>query len=204
MFFKSRYPVIALSAALALVVIAALISFGGTRSGQPVTSSGVGPVLADFQLIDQKGAVFRKANVLGKPSAFFFGFTNCPDVCPTMLSSITAHLGKLGADGDRINFVFVSVDPARDTPEVIDAYLTEFDPRIRGISGQKPQLDKLTKSLGIYYAKVDTGGASYSVDHSALIVLLDSRGQFFGTIAYDEGADVALMKLQRLADEGYR
>lgn len=204
MLFKSRYPVIALGVVLALVVIAAMVSLGGRKVGQPSASSGIGPVVAEFQLEDQKGAPFRKADILGKPSALFFGFTNCPDVCPTMLASITSYLGKLGPDADRINVVFVSVDPERDTAQVIDEYLSGFDPRIRGITGQKPELDKLTRSLGIYYAKVETGGASYSVDHSALIVLLDSKGQFFGTIAYDEGADVALMKLKRLANEGYR
>lgn len=204
MLFKSRYPLIALGAVLVLLAVGGMLSISGKQSGQPVKSSGTGPVIADFNLVDQSGAAFRKQDVLGKPSAIFFGFTFCPDVCPTMLASITSYMGKLGPDADRLNVVFVSVDPDRDTPDVIKSYLASFDPRIRGISGKKEQLDLLTKSLGIYYAKVETGGSSYSVDHSALVVLLDSKGQFFGTIAFDEGKDAALMKLKRLASEGYR
>jgi protein SCO1/2 len=202
--FKSRYPLILLAMIVALVALLAYAGGRSPKSGVPSSTGSGGPLVGDFRLTDQNGRPFGKPDLLGKPSALFFGFTFCPDVCPTMLASMTAHMSKLGADADRLNVVFVSVDPERDTTEVIKAYLSSFDSRIRGLTGEKSQLDLLTKSLGIFYAKVDTGGASYSVDHSALIVLLDSHGQFFGTIAYDESPDVALMKLKRVVSEGYR
>ncbi len=200
----SRYPLIALGIGLALL----LFFLVGTPS-QPVRDtralgSGQGPEIAAFTLMDQTGAPISKTNVLGKPSVFFFGFTFCPDVCPTTLASMTSYLQQLGPDADRINAYFVSVDPERDTVEILGAYLSSYDPRIRGITGDRAEIEKLTKSLGIYHKKVDTGGGSYTVDHSALIIQLDARGRFFGTIAYEEAPQVAVEKLQRLAREGSR
>lgn len=145
-----------------------------------------------------------KSDVLGRPSIWLFGFTNCPDVCPTMLASLSAVLAKAEFAKDKVGVYFVSVDPERDTPAVLKSYLRSFDARIRGVTGDPSEIRKLTKSLAIYHAKVETGGGVYSVDHSAIAVLLDSHGSYFGTIAYDEAQDTALAKVHRLAVEGYR
>ena len=201
---RSRYPLIALSAGL--LVLLAFLLFG---TGKPGSGSGPsrvmqGPEVADFTLVDHTGALVGKKDILGKPAVLFFGFTYCPDVCPTTLASMTSYLKQLGDDGDKIGAYFISVDPARDTPDVLKAYLSSFDPRIRGLTGEPAEISKLTKSLGIYFKKVDTGGASYTVDHSALIVQLDSKGLFFGTIAYEEAPQAAMDKLRRLAKDGYR
>lgn len=201
---NSRYPLIALVVSLVLLIVLVFMS-QGERSPAPTRAvSGAGPEIADFSLVDQTGAAISKKDVLGRPSVVFFGFTFCPDVCPTTLASMTSYLKQLGPDGDRIGAFFISVDPERDTPEVLASYLASFDPRIRGVTGQPEEIAKLTKSLGIYHKKVDTGGGSYTVDHSALIVQLDSQGRFFGTIAYEESPQVAMDKLRRLAKEGYR
>lgn len=204
MFFKPRIIV------LWGLALAGLIAFGGLMASReaerpaPFISGTGGPQLAAFDLVDQNGVRVQKGDLLGKPAVLFFGFTFCPDVCPTTLAAMTSDLAKLGPEADRIATFFVSVDPARDTPAVMKAYLEPFDARIRGLTGDPAQVAALARPLGIYFAKVDTGGGSYTVDHSALMVLLDSRGQFFGTVAYDEARDVAVMKLQRLAREGYR
>lgn len=193
--------------AIGAIAVLAVISFilANNSSRQTVEQpQGGGPVIAEFQLTDQNGKTVTKNDILGRPSLFFFGFTFCPDVCPTMLASMTASLGKLGSKSDKLGVYFVSVDPERDTPAVLKAYLSSFDPRIRGLTGTPSQIAALAKSLGIYHAKVDTGGGSYSIDHSAMLIQLDSRGQFFGTIAFDESPDAALAKLERLVDEGVR
>lgn len=199
-----RYPLIALVVCLVLLLGLLFTGSGGPRNkAAPVTAWG-GPEIASFSLIDQAGAPISKKDVLGKPAVLFFGFTYCPDVCPTTLASMTSYLKQLGPDADRIGAFFVSVDPERDTPKVLASYLASFDPRIRGVTGKPEEIAKLTKSLGIYFKKVDAGGGSYTVDHSALIVQLDSQGRFFGTIAYEEDRQAALDKLRRLAREGYR
>jgi protein SCO1/2 len=200
----SRYPLIALVVSLFLLLVLMFMSSGERSSTSTRAVSGTGPEIAAFSLTDQTGAAISKKDVLGRPAVLFFGFTFCPDVCPTTLASMTSYLKQLGPDADRIGAFFISVDPERDTPEVLASYLASFDPRIRGVTGQPDEIARLTKSLGIYHKKVDTGGGSYTVDHSALIVQLDSQGRFFGTIAYEESPQVAMDKLRRLAKEGYR
>jgi len=200
----SRYPLIALGVGLAVLLFYFLNMQGGSGQGARPMGASQGPEIADFALVDQTGEAVSKQDVLGKPAVLFFGFTFCPDVCPTTLASMTSYLQQLGPDADRLGVFFVSVDPERDTVDVIKSYLSSYDPRIRGITGERPEIEKLTKSLGIYHKKVDTGGGSYTVDHSALIIQLDAKGRFFGTIAYEEPEQVAMDKLRRLSREGYR
>ena len=200
----ARNPLLALVGLLAFVSLAIAIGYlqtGGAPA--PVVAQG-GPKIAPFHLLDQNGKAVSEKDVIGRPAALLFGFTYCPDICPTMLASLTGSLSKLGTDADQLGVYFVSVDPERDTTAVLKSYLAAFDPRIRGLTGSTEQIAILAKSLGIYHAKVDSGGGRYSVDHSALIVLLDDRGQFFGTVAFDESADTAVAKLKRLVKEGKR
>jgi protein SCO1/2 len=204
MLFKTRYPLIALIMSVLLLGVGILVGYMRSEPTARNVETRGGPVLGEFSLKDQNGAAVTKASLVGKPSLIFFGFTFCPDICPTTLANTTALLAKVPEAGPAVGVYFVSVDPERDTPEVMKSYLSSFDPRIRGLTGELSEISKLTKSLGIYFAKVDTGGGSYSVDHSALTVLLDSHGQFFGTIAYDETQETAVAKLKRLIKEGTR
>ncbi len=202
MTFKVHWRGWVLVAVLAFLALGAGIGY--LRSGLPPTSAGVqdGPVIAPFHLVDQNNAPVSQSDVLGRPAALFFGFTYCADVCPTTLATLTASMAKMGAAADRIGVFFVSVDPERDTPAVLKIFLAPFDARIRGLTGAPGQIAALTKSLGIYHEKVDTGKGSYSVDHTALIVMLDAQGRFQSTIAFGEPAEAALAKLNRLAREG--
>lgn len=192
-----RYGAVALIAVLVLGSLA--VGLGWLQSGPRVTPAAGGPVIARFNLIDQKNQAVSERDVLGRPSVMFFGFTYCPEVCPTTLASLTALLGKLGADANRLGAFFVTVDPERDTPDELKKYLSPFDPRIRGLTGAPDQIAVLGKSLGVYYAKVPTEGGGYTMDHTASVFLLDAQGRFVGTIAYGEGDKAALAKLQRLA-----
>ena len=204
MLFRARYPLMALAIVLVFVIVGVFIGWLQSRPDASQTKASGGPVIAEFTLLDHEGKKVVKLDVLGRPSLWFFGFTNCPDVCPTMLASLSVVLSKGKFEKDQIGVYFVSVDPERDTPAVLKTYLASFDARIRGITGDPTEIGKLAKSLGIYHAKVDTGGGAYSVDHSALVVQLDSRGEFFGTIAYDEAQEAAIAKVRRLVLEGNR
>jgi len=197
-------PLVALAVGFLLLVFG--LTLNGTAPG-PIPPGGPspgGPSLSAFQLTDQNGVMVTQKDVLGKPALFFFGFTFCPDVCPTVLATMTSSLAKLGPDADKLGVYFVSVDPDRDTPAVLKTYLASFDPRIRGLTGTREQIAVIAKSLGVYFAKVDTGGGAYSVDHSALVIQLDSQGKFFGTIAYDEAGDAVVDKMKRLARDGVK
>jgi protein SCO1/2 len=160
------------------------------------------PYGAPFALVDETGAPITEAAFRGQPSAVFFGFTHCPEVCPTTLYEMNGWLETLGDEGKDIRAYFVTVDPERDTPEVMKTYVTNVSNRIKGITGEPEKVHAMAKSFGIYWKKVDTGGGDYTMDHTASVLLLDGTGDFAGTIAYEENRDTAVAKLKRLAAEG--
>lgn len=151
-----------------------------------------------FELVDQDGAVVTEANYLGKPSAWFYGFTHCPDVCPTALAEMSAILEALGPDADKVQVVFVSVDPERDTPDVMKDYVEYFDPRIDGLTGSLEGVAAMAKDRYIFFEKVPMEGGDYQMEHQASIQLVDAQGQFFGTLVSEEGFNVRLAKVRRL------
>lgn len=154
---------------------------------------------APFTLVDQNGEEITEAAFRGSPSAVFFGFTHCPEVCPTTLFELDGWLKQLGDEGKDINAFFVTVDPERDTPEVIGSYVTNVSDRITGISGDPEKVLAMVKSFGIYWKKVDLENGDYTMDHTASVMLLDRAGDFAGTIAYGENPETAIAKLKRLA-----
>ncbi|AMS41749.1 SCO family protein [Aminobacter aminovorans] len=157
---------------------------------------------APFVLVDQKGAEITEAAFRGQPSAVFFGFTHCPEVCPTTLFELDGLLKQMGDEGKNLRAYFVSVDPERDTPEVMNSYVSNVSDRITGITGSPDKIAAMAKAFGIYSKKVPTEGGDYTMDHTASVLLLKSNGDFFGTIAYEENPETALAKLKRLAKEG--
>ena len=160
------------------------------------------PYGAPFTLVDQKGAPITEAAFRGQPSAVFFGFTHCPEVCPTTLFELDGWLKKLGDEGKNLRVYFVTVDPERDTADIMNTYVSNVSDRITGITGVPDKVRAMAKAFGIYLQKVDVEGGDYTMDHTASVILLDSKGGFAGTIAYEENPDAALAKLKRLAAEG--
>jgi protein SCO1/2 len=155
-------------------------------------------IISDFELVDQNNKKVTKANLLGSPTVLFFGFTYCPDVCPTTLQSLSELIDKLGKDKDKLKFYFVSVDPERDTPDVLKDYLSSFNPKINALTGRQKELDVLIKSYSIYVKKVPLDNNNYTMDHSAALILIDKNTHFVGTISYEEKPSVALDKLKKL------
>lgn len=156
----------------------------------------------DYQLVDHTGAPVDQSVFTGKPSMVFFGFTHCPDVCPTTLADMQHWYAELGDDADGVNAFFVSVDPERDTPEVLGEYVGWVSERITGITGAPEEIDKAVKAWGVFAEKAPLEGGGYNVNHTASVFLIDSAGQLFGTIAYEESAETAVGKLRRLVSEG--
>lgn len=157
------------------------------------------PYGGSFELVDQHGAPITEAALRGHPSVLFFGFTHCPEVCPTTLFELDGWLKQLGPDGDRIKAYFISIDPERDTPEVMNTYVSNVSNRITGVSGAPAKVAAMAKEFGIFSRKVPLDGGDYTMDHTASVLLLDGRGVFSGTIAYGEDPGAALTKLKRLA-----
>lgn len=155
-----------------------------------------------FTLTDQTGQPITEAAFRGHPTAVFFGFTHCPEVCPTTLFELDGWLKQLGSEGEDIRAYFVSVDPERDTPEIMNTYVSNVSDRITGVTGEVEKVEAMAKSFGIYWKKVPLDGGDYTMDHTASILLLGRNGDFFGTIAYGENPDTAIAKLKRLVAEG--
>lgn len=157
---------------------------------------------APFALIDGNGQPITEKAFQGHPSLVFFGFTHCPEVCPTTLVEIDSLLNKMGDEGKDLRAYFVSIDPERDTPEIAGRYVGNVSKRITAISGEPDKVLQMAKDFKIFYRKVPTDDGSYTMDHTASVLLLKSNGDFFGTIAYEENSETALAKLKRLASEG--
>ncbi len=181
------------------VLMGAAIGVIGVQRWQ---GSGSQPFGAPFTLVDGKNQPITEAAFRGHPSAVFFGFTHCPEVCPTTLAEMDGWLKELGDEGKAVRAYFVSVDPERDTPEIMDAYVSNVSDRITPITGQPNEIASVVKSFGIYARKVPLEGGDYTMDHTASVLLLGADGDFEGTIAYGENGASAVAKLKRLATEG--
>lgn len=153
---------------------------------------------SEFVLLDKNSNKVTKADLLDSPTVLFFGFTYCPDVCPTTLQSLSVLIDKLGKDKNKIKFYFVSIDPERDTPAILKDYLSSFNPKINALTGKQKDLDVLIKSFSIYAKKVPLDNNNYTMDHTASLILIDKNTSFVGTITYEEKNKVALEKLQKL------
>jgi protein SCO1/2 len=182
-----------------LIVMTAAIGFVTFQWYQ--SRYGGEPYGGPFTLVDQDGAEITEAAFRGHPTALFFGFTNCPEICPMTLVDLDGWLKQMGDAGKNIRVYFVSVDPERDTPKVMKDYVTAVSDRIVGVTGAPDKVAAMTKLFGIYAQKVEIDTGGYTMDHTASVLLLNSRGEFAGTIAYGEKPEMAIAKLKRLVSE---
>jgi protein SCO1/2 len=187
---------------LAGIFLAMMTGFGLVAYNWYQTRHGGEPFGAPFALVDHNGAPITEAALRGHPSAVFFGFTHCPEVCPTTLFEMNGWLTQMGDEGKDIRAYFVSIDPERDPPDVLKTYVTAVSDRITGITGEPDKVAAMAKAFGIFVRKVELEGGDYTMDHTASVLLLDRSGDFFGTITYQENPDTALAKMKRLANEG--
>jgi protein SCO1 len=158
---------------LSLGVIVIVMSPSSTRG---VTQSAA--IGGPFRLTDQEGRTVTERDLMGRPALVFFGFTHCPDVCPTTLFDISEVMRALGPDADRTRAVFVTVDPERDTQPVLKDYLSSFDPHVTGLTGDSAAIAAVAKEYRVYYKKVPLDDGSYTMDHTAIVYLMDKSGQF--------------------------
>lgn len=192
-------------AIIALVLLVALAgggAFGLQKWAARVEAPQAQGIGGAFSLIDTDGRPITDRDLLGRPTVMYFGFTYCPEVCPTTLGALTQWLGVLGPDADRLNVVFVSLDPERDTPKALKAYLSSFDPQIRGLTGSVETIAATAKAYRVYYKKVPTKDGLYTIDHSTAIYLFDSKGNFVAPISYGETEETAVPKLKALLQSG--
>lgn len=183
----------------ALVPIAALVIGGGLIAHRVIRGEAPPPPGAPFALIDARtGEPFTEQSLIGQPTALFFGFTACPDVCPTGLATAARWHRALGADASKLRIAFVTVDPERDTAERMAGYVGAFQAPIVGVTGPRTEVDRAIARFGIIATKVPQGD-SYTYDHTALLLLIDRRGQTVSTLdLHDDDEATAVSRLRAL------
>lgn len=188
----------------AVVALAAVVS-GTILLGQVQQAARQGADLpgakllgGDFTLTRANGDTFSSAELKGHPYILFFGFTHCPDICPTTLLEITKHLEAVGPAADNLKVLFVSVDPERDTPESMAQYMSSFDPRIIGLTGTPEQITKVGKLYRAFYEKVPQEGGDYTMNHTATVFLFDANGALQSTLSWQEDEATREAKIKRL------
>jgi protein SCO1 len=157
----------------------------------------------EFALNSTKGGAFTQDDLVGPPSLIFFGYTFCPDVCPTTLAETTAIREQLGLTPDQLRIIFVSVDPERDTLEMVKEYVEGFEPSVIGlVASSLEQTENAKAAFGVFSEKVgEPGDPYYLVNHTALTFLVNADGSFQGTISYEEDQKTALAKVKRLVGQ---
>jgi protein SCO1/2 len=140
--------------------------------------SGKGQVGGPFTLLDHTGKKRSLAEFKGKVVLIYFGYMFCPDICPTDLSNLAALLKRLGKDGDQVQTIFITLDPARDTPELIGKYVQHFDKRILGLRGTEQQTKQVATQYKTFYEKVSLKGNQYVIDHTAFTYIVNRAGQY--------------------------
>ena len=177
---------------LVLVFGAVVFITGRSPLGPAVAAIG-GP----FHLEDQNGKPVSDADMNGRPFLVFFGFTRCPDVCPTTLSYISEMLRWLGKDADRTGALFITVDPERDTPVTLKNYLSNFDPHLRALTGDPAAVEATLKAYRVYAKKVPLAGGDYTMDHTAVVYLMDKDGHFVAPFNLRRTPEAAAAELRQ-------
>ncbi len=178
-----------------VLVFAVIVQFAGRSTAPigPAPASVGGP----FQLEDQNGKPFSDRDMKGRPYLVFFGYTHCPDVCPTTLFELSEVIKKLGPDADRAGVMFITVDPERDTPAVMKDYLSNFDPHLRGLTGDPAAVNAALKAYRVYAKKVPLKDGDYTMDHTAVVYLMDKDGRFVAPFSQKQTPEAAADQLRR-------
>jgi protein SCO1/2 len=193
---RTSHILLVLSAFLAGLVIflgVFLFASGHLSGGGPGASAIGGP----FRLIDQDGKTITDQDFKGRPFLVFFGYTHCPDICPTTLFEIAEVLRALGPDSGRATSLFITVDPERDTPAAIKDYLSSFGPLMRGATGDAAAIAAVEKTYRVYAKKVPTEKGDYSYDHTALVYLMDKQGRFVAPFSLKRRPEEAAADLRK-------
>jgi len=179
-----------------VALILGLMAYGNFR--QPSDGFALANFGAPFKLASVKGGEFDSASLKGKPYGLFFGFTHCPEVCPTTLFEMSAALKELGDRAKDFRLLFITVDPERDTVGGVKDYLANFDPRIEGLVPTLDQLPQVARAYHVYYKKQPTSDGSYTMDHTATLFLIDAQGNLKSTLSFDENRETRIEKLKKL------
>ncbi len=192
-----RLLLLGIVAAVLVIIVCLGLMFTQSRGDGPRMAGASEPPAA-FVLVNQNGRTVQEKDLLSKPTVIFFGYTFCPDACPTTLARLTVLMKALGPEASRLNVAFITVDPTRDTPRQMKQYLSAFDPRFIGLTGSDAAVAKAAKEYGVFFQKSPLPGGGYSMDHSTAVYLVDRQRGFSQILAPDQPQDEQLDALKHL------
>ena len=193
---NSRILVMAAAFLAGLALCFGVVLIVAGRLSSPVAQQ-VAAIGGSFKLTNQDGQVVTDQDLKGHPFLVFFGFTHCPDVCPTTLFEVSEILRALGPDANRTRALFITVDPERDTPERLKEYLSSFDPHLRGLTGDLASIKDVARDYRVYFKKAALEGGGYTMDHSALVYLMDKQGRFVSPFNIKRTPEAAATDLRK-------
>jgi protein SCO1 len=191
-----RILVISAAFLAGLVLCFGIVLMLSGRLSAPVAQQ-IAAIGGPFKLTDQNGRTVTDQDFKGHPFLVFFGFTHCPDVCPTTLFEVSEILRALGGDAERMRALFITVDPERDTPAVMKDYLSSFDLHLSGLTGDPAAVAAVAKAYRVYYKKVPSDQGGYTMDHTAIVYLMDKEGRFVAPFSLKRTAEAAAADLRR-------
>ncbi len=193
---SDRKVTIVLATVFMAIAVAAIVAVYVWRED----GGGIARIGGPFVLVDHTGAERTEADLKGRHALIYFGYSFCPDVCPTALADMLIALDELGPDAERVQPVFITIDPDRDTPAVLRDYIPNFHPRLIGLSGTAAQVGKAARAYRVYYAKVDDpeAGENYLMDHSSVIYLMDPDGRYLTHFSHGTGPETMAKRLREL------
>ncbi len=193
---SDRKVTIILAAVFMTIAVAAIVAVYVWRD----EGGGIAKIGGPFVLVDHTGRERTEADLKGRHALIYFGYSFCPDVCPTALADMLIALDELGPDAARVQPVFITIDPDRDTPAVLRDYIPNFHPRLMGLSGSAAQVSRAARAYRVYYAKVDDpkAGEDYLMDHSSVIYLMDPDGRYLTHFSHGTAPDTMARRLREL------
>ena len=196
-FAKKKFFLL-LSIIISFIIILALTFLFAEYLSRKNAPQKMSTIIDKVYLIDHNGQPFKISTLKNKPSLLFFGFTNCPEICPTTLSDLSEITKEVTSSVDTINIIFVTLDPKRDNKEHLKNYVQYFDSNIIGVTGNKIEIKKFAANWGVFYETVNSSNNNYTINHTASVFMIDKLGNFRGTIAWGENETSVIQKINNL------
>ena len=197
--FARKKFILLSSIIISFIIILALTFLFAEYLSRKNAPQKMSEIIDKVHLIDHNGQAFKKTTLKNKPSLLFFGFTNCPEICPTTLADLSEITKEVTSSVNAINIIFVTLDPIRDNKKYLKDYVQYFDSNIIGVTGDKVEIKKFAENWGVFYETVDTSNNNYTINHTATVFMIDELGNFRGTISWGENETSVMQKINNLS-----
>ena len=197
--FARKKFILLSSIIISFIIILALTFLFAEYLSRKNAPQKMSEIIDKVHLIDHNGQAFKKTTLKNKPSLLFFGFTNCPEICPTTLADLSEITKEVTSSVNAINIIFVTLDPIRDNKKHLKDYVQYFGSNIIGVTGDKIEIKKFAENWGVFYETVNTSNNNYTLNHTATVFMIDELGNFRGTISWGENETSVKQKINNLS-----